>query len=109
MIATYGVYADFVSQLYFLYKVNSDDGTDENAKYGTIMAIHGLALAVDGAVAVTDFLAKQKASTSEPEPEDNSTTVDNSTETEEPTGGYYWARLKFTLLSIISIQIPLNN
>jgi len=56
-----------------------------------ILVIHGLALALDGAIAVTDFLAAIKASVEEEVPENNSTNASNSTNA--TSEGYYWARL----------------
>ena len=100
MVATYAVYGDFVMQAFFLYKVNSISTTAAPGTHkNLLLALNGLAFALDGAIAVTDFLAAKKATTEEEYPEENTTEPTNSTETtEEPTtDGYYWARLNLLI------------
>ena len=98
-IAKFETYGDFVSQLFFIYKVHSDDTVAAPATHGNlIIGLHAAALVLDGAIAVTDFLAAKKAETEEEVPEETTDEpTDETTDpaTEETTDGYYWARWNY--------------
>lgn len=98
-VATYEMMACPVMQLFFLYKVYSDDTDTAAAVHPkTLYSMHIASLLLGGAIAATDFLAASSSSseTEEPMPEDNTTDSNSTDTTTDPTDGgyygYYWAR-----------------
>ncbi len=91
-VATYEMMACPVMQLFFLYKVYSDDTDTAPAVHPkTLYSMHIASLLLGGAIAATDFLAAGSDSTEEPMPEDNTTDSNSTDTTTDPTtdGGYY--------------------